>query len=92
MKRLDLSKIKTKRDFKNAMAQLEAAWMDVSKIKDRRKRAKQIIKLRKDVQILLQEYKRCNNKKKETPCSFFRQVFCAINDWLKETVRRERQL
>jgi hypothetical protein len=91
MRRLDLSAIKTRKDFNDTMRLLEVAWSNVSKIQDSRKRAKEIIKLRKEVQTLLHNYKRENLYSAEKP-SYFRKIFNAINDWLGQTKKREKLL
>ena len=82
MRNLDLSKVKTRKDLNDALRLLEIAWRDVSRIKDPRKRCKEIIKLKKQVQVLLYEYKSKKLLDNNEDNRFFQKVLRSIGGWL----------
>tara|TARA_Y100000034_G_scaffold136273_1_gene211930 strand:+ start:634 stop:909 length:276 start_codon:yes stop_codon:yes gene_type:complete len=84
VRRIQLEKIKTKRDLQIALSLLDSQWKHVFEIKDTRKRYKEIIKLRRTLQGLLDEYKR--NIKKDIDSNknnIFRKTLGAIENWLR---------
>ena len=81
MRKIDLSKIKTRKDLNDAIRLLEVSWAEVSKIKDPRKRCKEVVRLKKDLEALLYEYK--TKYKPSTPeeSNFFKRVLRSIGGW-----------
>ena len=66
------------------MALLDSQWSHVFKIKDARKRYKEIIRLRRTLQVLLSEYKRNIGKKLDSNRNnIFRKTLGSIENWLR---------
>ena len=57
MKKIDLSKIKTERELKIALVDLDRRWKAVLSIQDPKKRSREILKLKQEIRYMLNEFR-----------------------------------
>ena len=58
MKKIDLSRVRTERELRIALRDLDKRWQAVIVIQDSKKRSKEILKLKQEIRYMLNEFKK----------------------------------
>ena len=90
MQRIRPEDIKTERELKLALIDLERRWKSAANIKSSRKRAKEILKLRLEVKALLAIFKKqCQSTNfKNNDSDLFSRMLKKIRSWIYSVERK----
>jgi hypothetical protein len=85
MKKIDLSKVKTERELKIALKDLDIRWKAILPIKDPKKRAREILKIKKEIEYMLGEFKRRNMlyHKNDSNINLCNKMFRSMIAWFR---------
>ncbi len=77
-----VNKISNEKEFRIALSKLDARWKSASKIKDPKKRGKEVLRLKKEVAFMMQEFDKMRTKENR---SLFGRFLKITKSWLKKS-------
>jgi|19_taG_2_1085344.scaffolds.fasta_scaffold127188_2 hypothetical protein len=94
MKKIDLSKVKTERELRIALKDLDVRWQAILRIQDPKKKAREILKIKQEIRYMLNEFKRQNllSDAEDSNINLCSRMFRNMIAWFKGTEKKYKDV
>ena len=85
MKKIDLAEIKTERELRVALKDLDTRWKTILSIKDPREKAKEILKIKREIGYMLNEFRKRNilHNSNDSNINLCNKMFRSMIAWFR---------